>query len=116
MEMSQIVLDRLIDEVCREPRKAAAEALLATQKARAELSDLRGVIDILRSDLGRERLQRHDMEVQKRSADLPLTKLWQEADNLLRFKSSSRGARADLERKLRAALTAAEPHVDLIPF
>ena len=57
-----------------------------------------------------------NLQKERKNSELPLTNLWQAADNLLRFKSETRGARADLEGKLRAALTAAEPYVDLIPF
>lgn len=100
MSMDELVLAKLV-EFARNPTRSEME------KAERANAEMRALINRLQHDLS-------VLRAKDRVADGPLTELWQAADALLKHPSGKTGS--DARTRLRAALKAAWPFVDQIPF
>ena len=108
--MEELVLDRLIEESTR-PMRTELEAI------RKELETTKTTLRYREDGLAREVAARQKLHNDALSADGPITELYKAAEAYLRARSGRPTKEQNLTgRRLNQALTAAEPHVDLIPF
>jgi hypothetical protein len=109
-KMDELILDRLIREVTQVHVERLANVTIELERTRKQLQNS----EAQRDRLSRENQGQAEIVAQLRSGEKPITDLYLAVDELIHATSSTN--RTIATEKVRAAMKAAEPHVDLIPL
>jgi hypothetical protein len=113
-KFSEMVLNRLLDEVLKEPKALLAEALHARDEANASIIRLQRQYAIEKGIFENTKAQLDEARNKLNKQDGPLTAFYLAVRDYLDAKSSSR--RQQTRQRLDECMRAAEPFIDLIPF